>query len=691
MNIEKVSWVVWKDGRNHNVLMKETTKKWTSSPAVSSFMESQGLVSIIAMLEYLPRRYETFLYTDVNELTHLQDKQRVVLFGKVVARPRIRKFGNTTLVRLYFRNEANQQDFVVEAWNRPYLVKTIDLEKNYTIKGSFDAKEHCLNFLAMKEGRVEVADAIIPQYPLPENVSQHVWRGILKKVVWSLSSLPEIVPSFLRERYHLLPRLETFRYVHFPTSPEQVKKGLRTLKYEEALQFSLTNFLIRMENKSLCSSRKETIDFHIVGEFVKALPYPLTGDQKKAVRASLTDMNSGTLMYRLLQGDVGTGKTLVAEILIYGNYCRHMQGALLAPTDALARQHYANLAGTYMRFGLKTALLVGSLSPKEKKDIYQGLAEGSIDVVVGTHALFSEGVEYARLGLVIIDEQHKFGVNQRAKLASKGDNADMLLMSATPIPRTLAFSLYGDLDVSILSEFPSSKRQVLTKIVKPEAKEIIKSITASISSGHRVYIVAPQIEKGEEDEVSATSVFEHYSSLYPGLVTLMHGKMKPEEKEESIASFTTGKTPILISTSVIEVGIDVKEANLMVIYGPTHFGLASLHQLRGRIGRGGDESKCLLVYGRHVQEELDRLQVLVDSNDGFEIAEKDLQTRGPGDVAGIRQSGLPDFRYLSLVTDVRMLECARNDASEVYERRNEEDCQNILELVASSMEVASLA
>ena len=305
--------------------------------------------------------------------------------------------------------------------------------------------------------------------------------------------------------------------------------------------------------------------------------------------------------------------------------------------------------------------------------------------------MFSEGVEYDRLGLVIVDEQHKFGVNQRAKLASKGDSADMLLMSATPIPRTLAFSLYGDLDVSILSEVPVAKRDVQTKIVKPAAKEIIKSITASISSGHRVYICAPQIEKGGEDDISATAVYEHYSSLYPGLVTLMHGKMKPEEKEEAIASFASGDTPILISTSVIEVGIDVREANLMIIYGPTHFGLASLHQLRGRIGRGGDESKCLLVYGREVQEELERLRVLVQSNDGFEIAEKDLQTRGPGDVAGIRQSGLPDFRYLSLVTDVRMLECARKDAEEVYETKSDEDCRSLIEFAPKFLEGSSLA
>ncbi|MDY2913644.1 MAG: ATP-dependent DNA helicase RecG [Candidatus Enteromonas sp.] len=671
--------------------MAQATKKWTSSPAISSFMEEAGLVSVSSILEYLPRKYESFLLTDVQELTHLQDKQKVVLYGKVLARPRIRKYGSTSLVRLYFRNEANQQDFVIEAWNRLYLAKTIDLSSYYTIKGSFDAKEHCLNFLAMKEGKVEVADAIIPQYSLSEDVSQYAWRNVLKKVMWSVSSLPNIVPSFLRNRYHLLERLEAFRYVHFPTSPEQVKKGLRTLKYEEALLFSLKNFLIRSENKSLSSPRKEKIDFRVVGDFVRALPYPLTGDQKKAVRASLTDMNSETLMYRLLQGDVGTGKTLVAEILLYGNYCRGMQGALLAPTDALARQHYANLSEAYARYSIKTALLVGSLSPKEKKEILEGLKEGTIDIAIGTHALFSEGVEYDRLGLVIVDEQHKFGVNQRAKLASKGDSADMLLMSATPIPRTLAFSLYGDLDVSILSEFPAAKRDVQTKIVKPTAKEIIKSITASISSGHRVYICAPQIEKGGEDDTSATAVYEHYSSLYPGLVTLMHGKMKPEEKEEAIASFASGNTPILISTSVIEVGIDVREANLMIIYGPTHFGLASLHQLRGRIGRGGDESKCLLVYGREVQEELDRLRVLVQSNDGFEIAEKDLQTRGPGDVAGIRQSGLPDFRYLSLVTDVRMLECARKDAEEVYENKSDEDCRSLIEFATKFLEGSSLA
>ena len=319
--------------------------------------------------------------------------------------------------------------------------------------------------------------------------------------------------------------------------------------------------------------------------------------------------------------------------------------------------------------------MVGSLSPEEHRNVREDIEDGTADIVVGTHALFAKKVQYANLGLVLIDEQHKFGVNQRATLVDKGENADLLLMSATPIPRTLSLTLYGDLDVSTLNEFPSKKRQVTTRIVPPKDVATLKRVALSVGSDHRVYIVAPQIENAEEKSSSVLAIYESYSKRFPDLVSLLHGKMSPEEKEEAVERFRSGKTPILISTSVIEVGIDVKQADLMVIYDPTHFALSSLHQLRGRIGRSGEPAECLLVYDGRDEDELDKLNVLVSTEDGFQIAEEDLRRRGPGDIAGIKQSGLPDFLYVNPIEDIRMFECARDDAAKLLKERGKKACR----------------
>ena len=401
---------------------------------------------------------------------------------------------------------------------------------------------------------------------------------------------------------------------------------------------------------------------------IKSLPYELTEDQKKASEEIIEDMNQNSLMYRLLQGDVGSGKTLVSFIALYANYKRGDQGALMAPTDSLARQHYQNALEVFKGTKVKIALLVGATKQSEKERIYDELKDGYIDIVIGTHALFTKSVNYSSLGLVVIDEQHRFGVNQRIALASKGDSADMLMMSATPIPRSLASTIYADLDISTLTTFPSKKKDISTKIVESDDEIIFESVDKSLKENRQVYIVAPLIDFTEDGKYSVDSLFARFYPRYKEKVGLLHGKLKADQKEEVLKKFYSNEVPILITTQVIEVGIDVKRANLMVIYDASNFGLASLHQLRGRIGRDGSPSLCLLT--NDDIEENERLHILEESIDGFHIAEEDMRLRGPGELNGIKQSGLPAFAFLNIVDDYKIFLVARDDASVILKNQD---------------------
>ena len=444
--------------------------------------------------------------------------------------------------------------------------------------------------------------------------------------------------------------------------------------------FSLKNQLIRESNKSLTKIRKEPIGIDICGDFLNSLPFKLTKDQYEAAEEIIEDMNQSSLMYRLLQGDVGTGKTLVSFIALFANHLRGDQGALMAPTDALSRQHYANACKIFAGTKLKIALLLGSTPLAEKRQIKDDLKEGYIDIIIGTHALFSKDVIYSSLGLVIIDEQHRFGVNQRIALASKGDHADLLMMSATPIPRSLALSIYGDLDISTLYTFPSTKRDVKTLICGSEDKLIFDTVDQALNENKQVYVIAPLIDFSENGKFSVEQLFARYALRYKAQVGLLHGKMKQEEKEDVLNKFYNGDIKILVSTQVVEVGIDVKNANTMVIYDATNFGLASLHQLRGRIGRDGYQSTCLLATN---EEEKDKLDILTSSEDGFAIAEEDMKQRGPGELAGVKQSGIPDFSFLNIVDDYKIFVVARDDAKEILKNKDNKNYQWLIKRATS--------
>ena len=650
--------------------------KLTKSPRLNKLLYQMGIFNNYDVVNHLPKRYEDFNYTVER---NLEDKQRVVVYGKVISLPTLVKSKHIDITRFEFMTERKTY-FRVVAFNRPYLAKIINLVDNFTLVGSYNRKRGEIDFLNIYKGLIPENERIKPIYALPQDYENHLFASLVKRSMDEIDGhFGSLVPYTYLKKYKLVSKALAMKWAHFPENYEQIKQSLRHLKYEEALMFSLKNQIIRQENKSLAKIKKEPIDLSLCEPWLKTLPYEMTEDQKKAAEEIIEDMNQSGLMYRLLQGDVGTGKTLVCFAALYANYVRGDQGALMVPTDALARQHFENAKKIFKDTKLRIALLLGGTPQSEKKQIYADLEDGTIDIVIGTHALFSKGVTYSSLGLAIIDEQHRFGVNQRLMLASKGEHADLLMMSATPIPRSLALSLYGDLDISTLTSFPSKKRDLTTKIVNSDDDYIYELVDQSLKENRQVYVVAPLIDYREDERYSVEKLFARYALRYKGKVGLLHGKMKADEKEEALAKFYSGEVLILVSTPVIEVGIDVKPANVMIIYDANNFGLASLHQLRGRIGRDGSKANCLLTLDNFDDEEVvNRLKILEKSEDGFVIAEEDLKMRGPGELVGIKQAGMPTFSFLNVVNDYKIFVVAREDAKEIMKNRKNDEFKYII-------------
>lgn len=648
--------------------------KLSSSPRINQLLHLMGIYSYYDVIYHLPRKYENLSYT---EEKHLSDKQRVVVLGKIIDQIKIVKNHHLEILTFSFLT-INKTYYKVVAFNRGYLTKTLNNNDLFSLVGIYQKKNNEISLINIYKGEISPDKRFKPLYSLPKSYPQHLFANLVEKSYEQVKDhIFSYVPYDLMNKYRLIDKKLALKYAHFPTSQNEIHQALRYLKYEEALLFSLKNQLIKEENKSLAKIKKEPIDLSLCQPLIDSLPYQLTKDQENACEEIILDMNQSSLMYRLLQGDVGTGKTLVSFIVLYANYLRGDQGALMAPTDALAKQHYQNALEIYKNTKIKVALLLGSTPLKEKKQIQEDLFNGDIDIVIGTHTLFSKGTNYAKLGLAIIDEQHRFGVNQRITLASKGEHADLLLMSATPIPRSLALTLYGDLDISTLFSFPNKKRQVETLIVNDDDVLIDKYIEQSLNNHKNIYIIAPLIDYSDDQRYSVEKLFIKFHSRYKDKVGLLHGKLSSEDKNNALEKFYHLEKPILISTQVIEVGIDVRNADLMIIYDANNFGLASLHQLRGRIGRDGNLAKCILVSNN--EEDNDRLNVLKNNDDGFKIAEADLTNRGPGELNGLKQSGLPDFNYLNIIDDMKIFIVARDDAKIIMKDQNNPHFKYILE------------
>ena len=631
-------------------------KLLTSSSKILESLNRMEITNSFELIETLPYRYEDYSYSDEVEI---KDKEKVTLLLRLVSNPVSVKTSKIDIIRFFAVSIKSNKFYTCVIFNRSFYKNMLNLEDFFTVQATFNASKKELNVINIFKGEVTTEKKYKPVYHLPSDLSQANFISLMKRTFDSPEMIfPYDVPKYFRDKYKLLKKVEALKKVHFPTSQDDIKVGLRTLKYGECLEFSLKNYLIKKENKKVVYGKNKIPDLKKINEFISNLSYKLTSDQIKAIREIVLDMNSSSLMYRLLEGDVGTGKTIVAITCLFANKLRGNQGAFMVPTDTLARQQYHDLTKLLSPYNIKVDLLIGSLSLKEKKDVKERIKSGEVDVIVGTHALFSSDVEYKSLGLTIIDEQHRFGVNQRSELVNKGDLCDLLLMSATPIPRTLAIAIYGDLDVSTLNEYPVSKNEVETLVLPFSDSRIFTSINEMLSLNRQIFIIAPKIEE-KENVHSVESLYDYFKEIYNDEVLCLSSKNKSKDKEEILNKFKNKESRILISTTVVELGLNVLEAGLIIIYDASHFGLATLHQLRGRVGRDGKAATCLLLDDKEVE----RLTLMKTIHSGADLAYEDLKMRGSGDFLGVKQSGIPSFQTVNVIDDFKMFTCAREDAS----------------------------
>ena len=625
-----------------------------------------GVATLGDLLSYFPRRWEDRTLTrPIRELPVGEYAcVRAMLAGDPTAS---RIAGGRTLVKVRAVDDSGALD--VAFFNQEYRRTSLHKGETYIFYGKVEGdllRRRMTNPLLEPEGRQLLTGRIMPVYPLTAGVTQTMLAKAMRQGLDACEGLlPDVLPDDVRQAHHLCYTGYAYENIHFPSSPEALDIARRRLVFEELFLLSCGLQLLRSRRGTERGPACENV---ALTPFYDALPFALTNAQRRAIEQAVTDMTSGRSMNRLCQGDVGSGKTMVAAACVWFAAQSGWQSALMAPTEILARQHYENLAPLFARFGLRCALLTGSTRAKERREILAGLADGSIDLCIGTHALLTEDVQYARLGLVITDEQHRFGVGQRAALSKKAASPHILVLSATPIPRTLALIIYGDLDVSVIDELPPGRQRVDTFAVNESYRQRLNGfIRRQVAQGHQVFIVCPLIAEDDQlpDERKAVAAYADKlrREVFPDLrIAVLHGRMKAREKEAVMAAFAAGESDILVSTTVVEVGVDVPNASLMVVENAERFGLSQLHQLRGRVGRGSAKSWCILLSDSENEDTRRRLRVLTETNDGFKISEEDLKLRGPGDFFGQRQHGLPTLKAADLSCDMRLLDEAQTAA-----------------------------
>lgn len=611
------------------------------------------------LVTYYPFRYNIITKTNLKEA---ENNTYVTIDGKVETKPvyyRIKK----NLDKLSFKMNTGTYIVNILIFNRGFMRTIIKEGSNITIIGKYDKLHNLITATEIKMELIGDKTIIEPVYHLTYGLSKKVLQKYINISLQDFETV-EYVPNYLKEKYNFINKKEAIKIIHNPSNVESLKKALLYLKYEELLVFMIKmNYL--KTNKQFKIGLKRNIEYEEINKFINNLPFKLTIDQQKAVNEIYEDLNSPRRMNRLLQGDVGSGKTLVAIIAIYINYLSGYQSALMVPTEILARQHYETIKKLFEKYNINICLITSKIKAKEKKEYYKGLEEGTISVAIGTHALISEKLKYHNLGLVITDEQHRFGVNQRSELKNKGITPDTLYMSATPIPRTYALTIYGDMDISSIKTMPNGRKQIITKLKKEtEIKDVLYMMLDELKKNHQIYVVAPLIDESEKmDLENVNTLYDKMNKAFGKLynIGLLHGKMSNEEKEEVMNSFKENKTQILVSTTVIEVGIDVKNATMMVIFDAFRFGLSALHQLRGRVGRNELQSYCILISNY----EKERLKIMEEVSDGFKISEEDFRLRGSGDLFGYRQSGDMSFELCDVRKDYNLLVKAKEDALEL--------------------------
>ncbi|MBQ6848323.1 MAG: ATP-dependent DNA helicase RecG [Clostridia bacterium] len=643
-------------------------------------LKNKGIDTVGALLRFYPRSYLD--WTDISPISTAPFFTDVCVKAKVLSKTEERKRSGITLYSIVVEDSSAQMTVVL--WGQKFLANSIREGREYLFYGKITGG---FLFKQMSSPKIvpAVENGIEPIYPASKNMSSKQIERLIKTAVAQVR-LPETIPEEIRERNRLCTINYAIENIHFPISREAFLKAQKRLVFEEL-------FILRT-GLSLLKSKKgkkagSVIKQGYLAEFKALLPFNMTSAQERVIKECMRDMFSGTPMSRLVQGDVGSGKTVIAAALMYSAAKNGFQSCLMAPTEILANQHYKTLLKITENTGIRCALMTGSVKIKEKNTIKAALKKGEIDVVVGTHALITKDVEFNKLGLVVTDEQHRFGVGQRGSLALKGENPHKLVMSATPIPGTLGLILYGDLDVSIVDEYPAGRQKIDTYLVDTSYRErIYRYIKKFLDDGRQGYIVCPLVE--ENDEVDITSATEYYVNLKNNQfknysVGLLHGKMSAKEKDEVMRQFSDGEIQLLIATTVIEVGIDVPNAVIMVIENAERFGLSQLHQLRGRIGRGEYKSDCILITDNTAEDTLKRLEIIKKNTDGFKIADEDLRLRGPGNFLGSRQHGLPPMKIADLFADKEVLELAGKEAENLLEtdpdlRKNEALKTEILDL-----------
>lgn len=647
-------------------------------PKTEKIFENIGIITTNDLMGYYPFRYDVIKRSNINEL--VQD-DKIIIDGIVESRASV-FFFNKKMNKMTFKFNIGTHLLNVVIFNRGFLKSKINVGVTLTIIGKYDKIHNTIVASDIRFSKLPNVPVIEPIYHQIGSISSSQIRTIINSV--DNFDVVEYVPEYLKEKYKLIEKKDAVIRVHNPKNELELKQGMAYLKYEELFLFMLKMNSLKLNKKNKIGLTRN-VDKSLVEDFINKLPFELTSDQRNCVDKIFDDLNSPNRMNRLVQGDVGSGKTIVAIIALYINHLSGYQGALMAPTEVLAYQHLSNLKNIFKDYNINIEILTGSLKQKEKKEIYKRLENKEIDILIGTHALFSDDVTYNNLGLVITDEQHRFGVNQRSNLKNKGITPDILYLSATPIPRTYALTIYGDMDVSSIKTMPSGRKGVITLLKKnSEIKDVLNLMYEEIKKKHQIYVIAPLIEESDKIDLENVNKLEEKMTSAFGKVCkigVMHGKMDKEEKDKIMDEFKNGDITILISTTVIEVGVDVKNATMIVIFDSYRFGLSQLHQLRGRVGRNSLQSYCVLISDK----EASRLDIMTKTTDGFKISEEDFKLRGSGDLFGVRQSGDMNFRLADFKNDYNILIKAKEDSFDLLTTNSINNYPKLIELLSDSI------
>ena len=629
-------------------------------PKTKELLNKIKIYSVSDLLYYYPYRYDIIKRSD---LSNLDDGDKIIIDGVIEGQPTI-IYINKSLKKIIFRISNKIAVLNVTLYNKTYLYQDLKFGKEVTIIGKYNKLKNTIIATDIRFGLLPPSAKIEPIYYTTSGLSVKQISKFITSILYDDYEVVDLVPRYLNEKYNLLSKKIAIQNIHNPVDILMLKKARQKIKYEELFMYVLKLNYLKRKISNDANAIERVIDREKIDKFINNLPFKLTLDQSKAVNDIINDLSIKKRMNRLLQGDVGSGKTIIAFISIYANYLSKYQSALMTPTEILAKQHYEEAKKIFADYKMNIALLTSSTSSKDKKEIYEGLESGKINLVIGTHSLIQDSVSYKKLGLVITDEQHRFGVHQRDTFKNKGISPDILSMSATPIPRTYALTIYGDTDISSIKSKPIGRKEIITIFKKEkDITDVLLMMKKELDLNHQIYVVAPMIDGDEDDERESVNDLEEKMNKAFGKVCkigIIHGKLDSKEKNKIMNNFENGKINILISTTVIEVGVNVPNASMIVIFDANMFGLSTLHQLRGRVGRSDIQSYCILV----AKESLERLRLLEKTNDGFEISEYDFQVRGEGDLFGTRQSGELGLKMASVKKDFKMLLKAKEDADE---------------------------